>query len=195
MLSHDPLGVYPTPFSALWIKERSFAPFCAWRGHPCRALRWKKNNFFGGANLGGEKLLEQCRWNMFKAVWNRGVKICSVAFRIVFRIIFRVFQTVSQRALRGILMPCGKNWLPTVSRQFLTRNYPRSNCLLICLPNCLSPTKEDIFSSFKIAPAVRITARQLRDKNCLAANFVSVWKSFGGSFVLQTCGHKRKPRG
>ena len=27
-----------------------------------------------------------------------------------------------QRALRGVLMPRGKNWLPTVSRQLLTRN-------------------------------------------------------------------------
>ena len=66
-------------------------------------------------------------------------------------------------------MPRGKNWLPTVSRQFLTRNYPRSNCLLLCLPNCLSPTIEDIFSSFKIAPVVRVIARQLSGKNCLAA--------------------------
>ena len=32
-------------------------------------------------------------------------------------------------------MPRGKNWLPIVSRQFLTRNYPRPNCLLKCLPN------------------------------------------------------------
>ena len=59
----------------------------------------------------------------------------------------------------------------TVSRQFLTRNYPRPKCLLKCLQNCLSPTREGIFSSFKITPAVRVTARQLRDKNCLAAIF------------------------
>ena len=40
------------------------------------------------------------------------------------------------------LMSCGKNCLPTVSRQSLTRNYPRPNCLLKCLPHCLSPTRE-----------------------------------------------------
>ena len=64
-----------------------------------------------------------------------------------------------------------KNCLPTVSRQFLTRNYPRPNCLLKCLPNCLSPTREGFLSSFQITPAVRVIARQVRDKNCLAAIF------------------------
>ena len=63
-------------------------------------------------------------------------------------------------------MSRGKNCLPTVSRQFLTRNYPRPNCLLKCLPNCLSPTGDGILSSFKITPAVRVIARQLRGKNC-----------------------------
>ena len=77
----------------------------------------------------------------------------------------------SQRALLDILMSRGKNCLPTVSRQFLTRNYPRPNCLLKCLPNCLSPTKEGFLSSFKITPAVRVIARQVRNKNCLAAIF------------------------
>ena len=67
-------------------------------------------------------------------------------------------------------MPRGKNRLPTVSRQFLTRNYPHRNCLSKCLPNCLAPTREDNFSSFKIAPAVRVIARQLSGKNCLAAS-------------------------
>ena len=69
------------------------------------------------------------------------------------------------------LMSRGKKCLPTVSRQFLTRNYPRPNCLLKCLPNCLSPTREGFLSSFKINPAVRVIARQVRDKNCLAAIF------------------------
>ena len=68
-------------------------------------------------------------------------------------------------------MSRGKNCLPTVSRQFLTRNYPRPNCLLKCLPNCLSPTREGFLSSFKMNPAVRVIARQVRDKNCLAAIF------------------------
>ena len=70
-------------------------------------------------------------------------------------------------------MPRGKNWLPTVSRQFLTLNYPRPNCLLKCLLHCLFPTREDFFSSFKIAPVVRVIARQLSGKNCLAAIFAS----------------------
>ena len=77
----------------------------------------------------------------------------------------------TQRALRDILMSRGKNCLPIVSRQFLTRNYPRRNRLLKCLPNCLSPTGKGIFSSFKITPAARVIARQLRDKNCLGAIF------------------------
>ena len=50
----------------------------------------------------------------------------------------------SQRALRDISMPRAKNQLPTVSRQFLTRDYPRRahpNCLFQSLPNCLSPTR------------------------------------------------------
>ena len=61
-------------------------------------------------------------------------------------------------------MSCGTNCLPTVSRQFLTRNYPRPNCLLKCLPNCLSPTREGFLSSFKTNPAVRVFARQARGK-------------------------------
>ena len=77
----------------------------------------------------------------------------------------------TQRALRDRLMSRSKNCLPTVSRQFLTRNYPRPNCLLKCLPNCLSPTREGFLSSFKINPAVRVIARQVRGKNCLAAIF------------------------
>ena len=56
----------------------------------------------------------------------------------------------TQTALRDRLMSRGKNCLPTVSRQFLTRNYPRPNCLLKCLPNCLFPTREGFLSSFNI---------------------------------------------
>ena len=82
-------------------------------------------------------------------------------------------ENITQRALWDILMPRGKNWLPTVSRQFLTLNYPRPNCLFRCFPNCLSPTREDIFSSFKIALVARVVARQLSGKNCLAAIFAS----------------------
>ena len=64
-----------------------------------------------------------------------------------------LFRRSSQRALRDILMSRGKNCLPIVSRQFLTRNYPRPNRLLKCLPNCLSPTQERaFFSSFKNYP-------------------------------------------
>ena len=61
-------------------------------------------------------------------------------------------QLYSQRAPRDILMPPGKNCLPIVSRQFLTLNYPRPNCLIKCLPNCLSPTLEDIFFLFQNCP-------------------------------------------
>ena len=51
--------------------------------------------------------------------------------------------------LRDILMSRGKNCLPTASRQLLTRNCPRPNCLLKSLPNCLSPTREGFFSFFQ----------------------------------------------
>ena len=75
-----------------------------------------------------------------------------------------------------------QNCLPTVSRQFLTRNYPRPNCLLKCLPNCLSPTREGFLSSFKINPAVRVIARQVRGKNCLSAIFVLRHQSVSSGF-------------
>ena len=60
-------------------------------------------------------------------------------------------ETLTQRALRDRLMSRGKNCLPTVSRQFLTRNYPRPNCLLKCLPNCLAP-KRRLFILFQNYP-------------------------------------------
>ena len=49
-------------------------------------------------------------------------------------------------------MSRGKKILSIVSRQFLTRNCPRPNCLLKCLPNCLSPTREGFFSFFQNCP-------------------------------------------
>ena len=61
----------------------------------------------------------------------------------------------------------------SVSRQFLTLKYPRPSCLLKCLPSCLSPSREDTFSYFKIDLVVRVIARQLSGKNCLAAIFAS----------------------
>ena len=39
-----------------------------------------------------------------------------------------------------------------VSRQFLTRNCPRPNCLLMCLQDCLTPRREGFNSSFTINP-------------------------------------------
>ena len=44
----------------------------------------------------------------------------------------------SPECLRNIQMPRGKNRLPPVLRQFLTCNYPRPDCLLRCIPVCLS---------------------------------------------------------
>ena len=128
----------------------------------------------------------------------RSHKIKAQQFRGKLRSIFRERIRASekiiraQRALRDILMSRGKKCLPIVSRQFLTRNYPRPNRLLKCLPNCLSPTGEGIFSSFKITPAVRVIARQLRDKNCPGAKFAPGHQDvsqgpLGANFVLQTC--------
>ena len=53
----------------------------------------------------------------------------------------------------------------------MTRNYPRPNCLLKCLPKLSLPHKRGLFILFQINPVVRATARQARDKNCLAAIF------------------------
>ena len=39
------------------------------------------------------------------------------------------YSAISQKALRDILMPHGKNWLPTVLRQFLTLNSGGRGCL------------------------------------------------------------------
>ena len=44
-----------------------------------------------------------------------------------------------------VAIPRGPCETSTVSRQFLTRNYPRPNCLLKCLQNCLSHTREGHF--------------------------------------------------
>ena len=73
-------------------------------------------------------------------------------------------QTNPEGPGRHLDVSRGNNCLPTVSRQFLTRNYPRPNCLLKCLPNCLSPRREGLLSSFQINPAVRVIARQVRQK-------------------------------
>ena len=99
----------------------------------------------------------------------------------------------SSRSVQWLLRPVirgAENCLPTVSRQFLTRNYPRPDCLLKCLPNCFSPTREGFLSSFKINPAVRVIARQVRDKNCLAAIFAPRHQSvssgpLGGLLLVQ----------
>ena len=111
---------------------------------------------------------------MFKSIFSKRYSAFKTHRHAVYRCLKEVqkpFRHATQRALRDRLMSRGKNCLPTVSRHFLTRNYPRPNCLLKCLPNCLSPTREGFLSSFKINPAVRVIARQVRDKNCLAAIF------------------------
>ena len=77
----------------------------------------------------------------------------------------------TQRALRGILMHRGKNWLPTLLQQFLTRNYPHNQIVSLNASQIASPPHRrlGLFSSFKIAPVVRAIARQLSGRNCLAA--------------------------
>ena len=105
-------------------------------------------------------------------------------------------QWMSQRALRDTLMSRGKNWLPTVSRQFLTRNYPRPNCLLKCLQNCLSPTREGIFPLSKFPPRwgqlrdnweTKIASRQFLPRD-IKVSLLAHWErvvfqkgGFGGS--------------
>ena len=110
------------------------------------------------------------KFSVFQA-WNLGEIVPEKKGETSHSALLQGSCSETQRALRDRLMSRGKNCLPTVSRQFLTRNYPRPNCLLKCLPNCLSPTREGFLSSFKINPAVRVIARQVRGKNCLAAIF------------------------
>ena len=89
-------------------------------------------------------------------------------------------QRLSVPISRDTAIPEGPARHPDVSRQKLTRHclatifdsqLPSPKLSLKMLPNCLFPHKRGLFSSFKIAPAVRVTARQLRDKNCLATIF------------------------
>ena len=94
----------------------------------------------------------------------------------------------------------GKNRLPTVSRQFLTRNHPHPNCLLKCLPNCLSPAREGFFSSFKVAPpgegnCAAIKRQKLSCGNfCLAASRCLSRQS-GNWFATMADLRPRKPLG
>ena len=92
------------------------------------------------------------------------------------------YRERGNRAFVFVLYPEGLARHLDASRQKLTPHclaaifdsqLPSPNSLLKCLPNCLSPTIEDIFSSFKIAPVVRVIARQVSGKNCLAAIFAS----------------------
>ena len=141
--------------------------------HPQKSVlaKWGRMQIFfewGRTDLTGFLPRGPCQGTActLRNTWFQGT---SVGFQADFNRTWTGFH--AQRALRDILMSRGKNCLPIVSRQFLTRNYPRPNRLLKCLPNCLSPTGEGIFSSFKITPAVRVIARQLRDKNCPGAIF------------------------
>ena len=79
---------------------------------------------------------------------------------------------VPRGPLRDILMSRSKNDLPTVSRKFLTRNCPRPNCLLKCLRNCLSPTRDGFLPLSNFPSWSGQFARQLRDNDCLRAIFV-----------------------
>ena len=65
-------------------------------------------------------------------------------------------------------MPRHKDWLPTVSRQFLTRNYRRPNCLLKWLPNfgaCSTTTK---FLDNKISTFNILLSWRSHEKQCFA---------------------------
>ena len=55
----------------------------------------------------------------------------------------------TQRALRDRLMSRGKNCLPTVSRQFLTRNYPRPKLSPKMPPKLSLPHKRGLFILFQ----------------------------------------------
>ena len=90
----------------------------------------------------------------------------------------------TQMALRDILMPRGKNRLPNVSRQFSTLNYPRPNCLLRCLPNCLSPRLEDMFLLFQNCPR--------SEGNCAA---IERQKLSRGNFCRSAAAQLPSPRG
>ena len=78
-------------------------------------------------------------------------------------------QALSQRALRDILiMSRGKNCLPCLKTIFDSQ-LPSPELSPKMTPKLALAHKRGQFSSFKITPAVRVIARQLRDKSCLAA--------------------------
>ena len=147
-----------------WLLNKSlktnFKAFSSKRGllfHNERALQGGEVSGFllkipGEGSLGeGGELGWEGPGGCLRGIGGRGAKY---SFRIEPKRDSRGPFTVrkTQRALRDTLMSCGKNWLPTVSRQFLTRNYPRPNGLLKSLQNCLPPPGESIFPLSKLPP-------------------------------------------
>ena len=93
-------------------------------------------------------------------------------FLVVFGCFWPMLVKIGQKSTRNrllyrgpdISMSRGKNCLPTVSRQFLSRNYPHPSCLRKC------QKRERVFCpSFQITFTVRVIARQSRDKTYLVA--------------------------
>ena len=71
----------------------------------------------------------------------------------------------TQRAMRDRLLSRGKKCLDAIFDSQL----PSSKLSPKMPPKLSLPHKRGPFSSFKTNPAVRVIARQVRDKNCLAA--------------------------
>ena len=80
-------------------------------------------------------------------------------------------RVVGWSAGRHVDHPCGGQLSPWPARNVTEITLATKLSRIKCLPNCLFPRREGFLSSFKINPAVRVTARQVRGKNCLAAFF------------------------
>ena len=124
-------------------------------------------NLIGVAKLwkgAGERLLG--RWTWLKHFRGRfGASFQLFISLFVLDPFFGHFFPIPEGPARQIDVS-GQKLSPHCLETIFDSHLPsQPNRLLKCLPNCLSPTGEGIFSSFKITPAVRVIARQFL---CLA---------------------------
>ena len=122
------LPSYQALFRALFVFFSS-----EWQGISCKCFSVATpKNFFLVQTVGGDKLLEKCRWNIFKRP-ERGLKF-SDTFRIVFRIFFGVFQTVFRVKLtvlggNFVLQTCRPKHFGPWQINFQTAKQPLGNSL------------------------------------------------------------------
>ena len=105
--------------------------------------------------------------HIVRTYWNLRYHRCDAPYRA---------KPCSQRALRDILMSRGKNWLPAISRQFLTLNYPRPKLSPNMPPKLPLPHNRGHFFLFQNCPrgegnCAAVERQKLSRGNfCLAAS-------------------------